>query len=55
VNQPLTLIGVDLPSPPLLDKAAADGTRSAYGPSAAEAVATKLGRSVQWVVAPGTT
>jgi polar amino acid transport system substrate-binding protein len=50
VNQPLRLICVDLPAPPLFDKIAADGTRSGYEPSAAQAVATKLGRSVQWVV-----
>jgi polar amino acid transport system substrate-binding protein len=50
VNQPLKLICVDLPAPPLFDKAAADGTRSGYEPSAAETVAAKLGRSVQWVV-----
>jgi polar amino acid transport system substrate-binding protein len=50
VNQPLRLICVDLPAPPLFDKAAPDGTRSGYEPSAAEAVATKLGRRVQWVV-----
>ena len=46
---------MDLPSSPLLDKAAPDGSRSAFGPSAAEALATNLGRSVQWVVAHGTT
>jgi polar amino acid transport system substrate-binding protein len=50
VNQPLRLICVDLPAPPLFDKAAPDGTRSGYEPSAAEAVAAKLGRSVQWVI-----
>jgi polar amino acid transport system substrate-binding protein len=48
--KPLRLICVDLPAPPLFDKAALDGTRSGYEPSAAEAVAAKLGRSVQWVI-----
>jgi polar amino acid transport system substrate-binding protein len=48
--KPLRLICVDLPAPPLFDKAAPDGTRSGYEPSAAEAVAAKLGRSVQWVL-----
>jgi polar amino acid transport system substrate-binding protein len=50
VNQPLRLICVDLPAPPLFDKAAPDGARSGYEPSAAEAVTAKLGRSVQWVI-----
>jgi len=50
VNQPLRLICVDLPAPPLFDKAAPDGTRSGYEPSAAETMAAKLGRSVQWVI-----
>jgi polar amino acid transport system substrate-binding protein len=48
VSQPLRLICVDLPAPPLFDKAAPDGARSGYEPSAAEAVAAKLGRTVQW-------
>jgi polar amino acid transport system substrate-binding protein len=48
--KPLRLICVDLPAPPLFDKAAPDGTRSGYEPSAAEAVAAKLGRSVHWVL-----
>jgi polar amino acid transport system substrate-binding protein len=50
VNQPLRLICVDLSAPPLFDKAAADGTRVGYEPSAAETVADKLGRPVQWVI-----
>jgi polar amino acid transport system substrate-binding protein len=50
VNQALRLICVDLPAPPLFDKVAPDGTRNGYEPSAAEAVAAKLGRTVQWVI-----
>jgi polar amino acid transport system substrate-binding protein len=43
VDQALRLICVDLPAPPLFDKVAPDGTRNGYEPSAAEAVAAKLG------------
>jgi polar amino acid transport system substrate-binding protein len=50
VNQPLRLICVDLTAPPLFDKAAPDGTRRGYEPSAAEIVAAKLGRPVEWVI-----
>jgi polar amino acid transport system substrate-binding protein len=50
VNQPLRLICVDVPAPPLFDKAAPDGTRSGYEPPAAEAAAAKMGRTVQWVI-----
>jgi ABC-type amino acid transport substrate-binding protein len=50
VNQPLRLICVDLSAPPLFDKAAPDGTRRGYEPSAAETVADKLGRPVEWVI-----
>jgi polar amino acid transport system substrate-binding protein len=50
VNQPLRLICVDLSAPPLFDKAAADGTRRGYEPSAAATVADKLGRPVEWVI-----
>jgi polar amino acid transport system substrate-binding protein len=50
VNQPLRLICVDLPAPPLFDKAAPDGTRSGFEPSAAETLAAKMGRTVQWVI-----
>jgi polar amino acid transport system substrate-binding protein len=50
VSDPLRLICVDLPAPPLFDKAAPDGTRSGYEPSAAELVASVMGRGVQWVI-----
>ena len=46
----LRLICVDLPAPPLFDKAASDGTRTGYEPSAAELVAGVLGKTVRWVV-----
>lgn len=48
--QPLRLICVDLSAPPLFDKADPDGTRRGYEPSAAETIAAKLGRPVEWVV-----
>lgn len=47
---PLRLICVDLSAPPLFDKADPDGTRRGYEPSAAETIAAKLGRPVEWVV-----
>lgn len=50
MNQPLRLICVDLSAPPLFDKASPDGTRRGYEPSAAETVANKLGRPVEWVI-----
>lgn len=50
MTRPLRLICVDLPAPPLFDKADPDGTRRGYEPSAADVVAVKLGRPVQWVV-----
>jgi len=50
VTQPLRLICVDLSAPPLFDKADPDGTRRGYEPSAAETIAAKLGRPVEWVV-----
>jgi ABC-type amino acid transport substrate-binding protein len=50
VNRPLKLICVDLPAPPLFDKAAPDGSRSGYEPSAAQVVAANMGRPVQWVI-----
>jgi ABC-type amino acid transport substrate-binding protein len=50
VTKPLRLICVDLAAPPLFDKAAPDGTRRGYEPSAARTVADKLGRPVQWVI-----
>jgi polar amino acid transport system substrate-binding protein len=50
VNQPLRLICVDLSAPPLFDKADPDGTRRGYEPAAAETVAAKLGRPVEWVI-----
>lgn len=50
MTQPLRLICVDLSAPPLFDKADADGTRRGYEPSAAETIAAKLGRPVEWVV-----
>lgn len=50
MTQPLRLICVDLSAPPLFDKAAPDGTRRGYEPSAAETIAAKLGRPVEWVV-----
>jgi polar amino acid transport system substrate-binding protein len=46
----LRLICVDLSAPPLFDKAAPDGARHGYEPSAAENVAAKLGRPVEWVI-----
>ena len=50
MTKPLRLICVDLAAPPLFDKAAPDGTRRGYEPSAARTVADKLGRPVQWVI-----
>ena len=50
MTQPLRLICVDLSAPPLFDKADPDGTRRGYEPSAAETIAAKLGRPVEWVV-----
>ncbi|MEE6163796.1 MULTISPECIES: substrate-binding periplasmic protein [unclassified Mycolicibacterium] len=50
MNQPLRLICVDLSAPPLFEKAEPDGTRRGYEPSAADIVAAKLGRPVEWVV-----
>jgi len=50
VTTALRLICVDLAAPPLFDKAAVDGTRSGYEPSAAAAIAEKMGRRVEWVV-----
>jgi len=50
VTRPLRLVCVDLPAPPLFHKADADGARRGYEPSAAETVAAKLGRPVQWVI-----
>jgi polar amino acid transport system substrate-binding protein len=50
VTEPLRLICVDLPAPPLFDKADPDGTRRGYEPSAAEIVAERMGRTVQWVM-----
>ncbi|AII07613.1 amino acid ABC transporter substrate-binding protein (PAAT family) [Rhodococcus wratislaviensis] len=50
MSNELKLICVDLPAPPLFDKAAPDGTRVGYEPSAAELVADVLGKTVRWVV-----
>jgi polar amino acid transport system substrate-binding protein len=50
VTEPLKLICVDLPAPPLFDKAAPDGSRSGYEPSAAQLIGEILGRPVQWVI-----
>jgi polar amino acid transport system substrate-binding protein len=50
VTPPLRLICVDLSAPPLFDKADPVGTRRGYEPSAAEVVAERMGRTVQWVM-----
>ena len=50
MNRPLRLICVDLSAPPLFGKADPDGSRHGYEPSAAETIAAKLGRPVEWVV-----
>ncbi|RZL81525.1 MAG: amino acid ABC transporter substrate-binding protein [Rhodococcus sp. (in: high G+C Gram-positive bacteria)] len=50
MSNELKLICVDLPALPLFDKAAPDGTRVGYEPSAAELVADVLGKTVRWVV-----
>lgn len=45
----LRLICADIAALPLFDKAAPDGTRVGYEPSAAELVAHRLGRTVRWI------
>ena len=50
MNQPLRLVCVNLSAPPLFDKAEPDGTRRGYEPSAAEMIAAKLGRPIEWVI-----
>ncbi|AQA06395.1 amino acid ABC transporter substrate-binding protein [Mycobacterium sp. MS1601] len=46
----LRLACVDLSAPPLFEKADANGVRVGYEPSAAETVAAKMGRTVEWVI-----
>jgi polar amino acid transport system substrate-binding protein len=50
VTNPLKLICVDLSAPPLFAKAAPDGSRNGYEPSAAALVGDLMGRPVQWVI-----
>ncbi|CAN5238308.1 ABC transporter substrate-binding protein [soil metagenome] len=46
----LRLICVDLSAPPLFEKMTTDGVRAGYEPSAAETIAAKMGRAVEWVI-----
>ncbi|WP_066910362.1 substrate-binding periplasmic protein [Millisia brevis] len=45
----LRVICADISALPLFEKAAPDGTRVGYEPSAAELVAERMGRTVRWV------
>ncbi|GAA1648088.1 amino acid ABC transporter substrate-binding protein [Mycolicibacterium murale] len=46
----LRLACVNLAAPPLFDKADAHGIRRGYEPSAADTVAARMGRTVEWVI-----
>lgn len=50
MTETLRLACVDLSAPPLFEKATRDGVRLGYEPCAAEAVAAKMGRTVEWVI-----
>lgn len=48
----LRVICADISALPLFDKAAPDGSRVGYEPSAAELVAERMGRTVRWIYTP---